>query len=496
MRTPWIGLTLMAIAWGASPINTREEMLEILKGRYNYASFDCAARVLATNAGCRSASAILQSQKDSYLLNLCSYPEKYVILELCQDIRIDTLVTANFEYFSSTVREFRVSVSKKYPAVGWRELGRFVGENTRKEQIFHINQADVYSRYLRIDFDTYYGNEYYCLLSVLRVYGMTMMEVFVEGASALPAAGKKKLITNEPMINDSVASIQATVISSIDVIGDEPTITKISNPTTVAVVEDSFVNEEFQTTVTDLWKLFRQQTCASHTTSPSVEGSSEDAESPPPILPQENVFKAIYDRLQSLERGVTRSSKNVHTELKRLKDDIKYLKDEVGITKLTTDDQRKSFRARLLDYIEEKMDGFIKDTNQSISVTMEEAQGINRLLFWMSIYCFLQITALISVVSVGFALGWFKNNPPPEQPTKSTINGHRRWRSDGASLDQFTEQEQLVPSCPSPSKVDLIATASRPLLLDESEAELIDATFVPSSLSSQSSIDLKPQEQE
>ena len=85
------------------------------KERTNYASFDCAATMLKYNPECKSPSSILVENKDSYMLNTCSASNKFLIVELCNDILIDTVVLANYEFFSSIFRHFRVSVSDRYP---------------------------------------------------------------------------------------------------------------------------------------------------------------------------------------------------------------------------------------------------------------------------------------------------------------------------------------------------------------------------------------------
>jgi hypothetical protein len=37
--------------------------------------------------------------------------QQFVVVELCQDIRIDTVHLANFEFFSGVVKDFSVSVT-------------------------------------------------------------------------------------------------------------------------------------------------------------------------------------------------------------------------------------------------------------------------------------------------------------------------------------------------------------------------------------------------
>lgn len=150
------------------------------KERYNHASFDCAATVLKTNVKAKGEKSILLENKDSYMLNECSVDNKFLILELCNDVQIDTIVLANFEFFSSIFRTFRVSVSDKYPVKTdkWKDLGTFEARNSREIQAFLVENPTFWARYVRIEFLTHYGNEFYCPLSLVRVHGTTMMEEY------------------------------------------------------------------------------------------------------------------------------------------------------------------------------------------------------------------------------------------------------------------------------------------------------------------------------
>ncbi|KAG5438462.1 hypothetical protein PCK2_000942 [Pneumocystis canis] len=148
------------------------------KERFNYASVDCAATVLEANSEAKGSSFILSSDKDQYMLNKCSASHKFVIVELCNDILIDTIVLGNLEFFSSTFKDFRVSVSDRYSTEGsrWKELGIFTAMNIKDIQIFTIVNPLIWAKYIRIDFLTHYGDEFYCPVTFLRVYGTTMIE--------------------------------------------------------------------------------------------------------------------------------------------------------------------------------------------------------------------------------------------------------------------------------------------------------------------------------
>ncbi|KAK1979499.1 UNC-like C-terminal-domain-containing protein [Colletotrichum cereale] len=148
------------------------------KERFSYSSFDAGATVLKTNKGAKNAKAILVENKDSYMLLECSAENKFVIVELSDDILVDTVVLANFEFFSSMIRHFRVSVSDRYPVKvdKWKDLGTFEAKNSRDIQPFLVQNPLIWAKYVRIEFLTHYGNEFYCPVSLLRVHGTRMLD--------------------------------------------------------------------------------------------------------------------------------------------------------------------------------------------------------------------------------------------------------------------------------------------------------------------------------
>ncbi|KAF4120249.1 Sad1 / UNC-like C-terminal [Geosmithia morbida] len=148
------------------------------KERFSYSSFDAGATILKTGRSTKNAKAILVENKDSYMLLECSVDSKYVIVELSDDVLIDTVVLANFEFFSSMIRHFRVSVSDRYPVKleRWRDIGTFEARNSRDVQAFLIENPQIWAKYVRIEFLTHYGNEFYCPVSLLRIHGSRMLD--------------------------------------------------------------------------------------------------------------------------------------------------------------------------------------------------------------------------------------------------------------------------------------------------------------------------------
>jgi hypothetical protein len=105
--------------------------------RFNYANSDCSSRVHTSHRGAKSASSILSSKKDRYMLSPCAAKEQFVVVELCDDIRIDTVQLANYEFFSGVFKDFTVSVAKTYitNVDGWTFAGRYTAKNARGVQV-------------------------------------------------------------------------------------------------------------------------------------------------------------------------------------------------------------------------------------------------------------------------------------------------------------------------------------------------------------------------
>ncbi|OBT65979.1 hypothetical protein VE03_03171 [Pseudogymnoascus sp. 23342-1-I1] len=160
------------------PAQRSKDAGKTCKERTNFASFDSGAQVMKANSEAKSTSALLSENRDAYMLNTCSAKNKFVIVELSDSILVETVGLANFEFFSSTFREFRISVSDRYPVKldRWVDLGTFEAKNSREIQAFLIEDPRVWARYIRIEFLSQYGNEFYCPISLLRVHGRTMIQ--------------------------------------------------------------------------------------------------------------------------------------------------------------------------------------------------------------------------------------------------------------------------------------------------------------------------------
>uniref|UniRef100_A0A8P4GLA7 SUN domain-containing ossification factor n=1 Tax=Dicentrarchus labrax TaxID=13489 RepID=A0A8P4GLA7_DICLA len=155
----------------------------------NYASVECGAKILSANNEAKSTSAILRENMDLYMLNPCSNKIWFVI-ELCEPIQVKQLDIANFELFSSTPKDFLVSISDRYPTNKWVKLGTFHARDERIVQSFPLDEqlyakyVKMFIKYIKVELLSHFGSEHFCPLSLIRVFGTSMVEEYEEIADS------------------------------------------------------------------------------------------------------------------------------------------------------------------------------------------------------------------------------------------------------------------------------------------------------------------------
>ncbi|VDK42788.1 unnamed protein product [Anisakis simplex] len=151
----------------------------------NYASRDCGAKVLFSNDEAENRNAVLnEKERDDYMRNPCGRAHnKWFIIELCETISLTAIELANFELFSSGPERVRISLSERYPTNEWNVLDEITAADSRDIQRFPIN-ANGYAKFIRIELLTHHGNEHYCTLSMVRIFGISMVDEYEYEAQA------------------------------------------------------------------------------------------------------------------------------------------------------------------------------------------------------------------------------------------------------------------------------------------------------------------------
>jgi hypothetical protein len=252
--------------------NTVDDVKTRPKEGFNYASFDCGAVVRTANREAKNPTSVLLNAKDAYFLTPCS-SDIFVELELCQDILVKTISLANFEYFSSMFKDFEIFGSSNYPP-DWKALGTFTAKNSRDRQYFSIENPVIWVKYVKLLINSHYGNEYYCPITSIQVYGTSMMEEAKEYQDLKP---------------EVIAGVnQTSQMENIKVMtSTAPEPLKTSLPVTCPDIKPTFADEiEYSTT------------------------------SSPTPTKQDSIFAKIIQRLTLLEKAAQELSNNL-VELRR-----------------------------------------------------------------------------------------------------------------------------------------------------------------------------------
>ncbi|KAK9403804.1 SUN domain-containing ossification factor [Crotalus adamanteus] len=175
---------------------------KVQKNRNNYASVECGAKILAANPEAKSTSAILMENMDLYMLNPCS-TKIWFVVELCEPIQVKQLDIANHELFSSTPKDFLVSISDRYPTNKWVKLGTFHARDERNVQSFPLDEqmyakyVKMFIKYIKVELVSHFGSEHFCPLSLIRVFGTSMVEEYEEIADSQYHSEKQELIDED-----------------------------------------------------------------------------------------------------------------------------------------------------------------------------------------------------------------------------------------------------------------------------------------------------------
>lgn len=174
---------------------------------YNYAAASKGAKILAHNKEVKGVQNILDKDQDKYLRNPCSAEEKFVVIELSEETLVDTVAIANFEHYSSKLKDFELFSSLVYPTDDWVLLGNFTAGNVKHVQRFAL-QEPKWARYLKLRFLSHYGSEFFCTLSTVEVYGVDAIERMLEDLIAVGEHGLRNTdFSGEPSSMHAIGAV-------------------------------------------------------------------------------------------------------------------------------------------------------------------------------------------------------------------------------------------------------------------------------------------------
>ncbi|NWW36767.1 SUCO factor, partial [Panurus biarmicus] len=182
-----------------SAVGGQHSTKKVQKNRNNYASVECGAKILAANPEAKSTSAILMENMDLYMLNPCS-TKICIPLKNWKGVRVvqvgrwllrgwlcNDLGSA---VLSAVSRQFW------YPTNKWIKLGTFHARDERNVQSFPLDEQ-MYAKYVKVELISHFGSEHFCPLSLIRVFGTSMVEEYEEIADSQYQSERQELFDED-----------------------------------------------------------------------------------------------------------------------------------------------------------------------------------------------------------------------------------------------------------------------------------------------------------
>jgi hypothetical protein len=221
------------------PNNNKEQIIM----KKNFASTDCGAKILSSNPESSNPSHILTESRDDYMLNSCSH-KIWFIIELCEPIKLNEIEIANFELFSNTPKQFSIYASERYPTKNWTKnfIGTYDAAPVRSIQLFNIKKSnnlhqsssggsrqdnnnsevlsngihDIYIKYIKFEMLSHYGNEHYCPLSLVRIYGTSMDDDVVQNIeyNDINQIIKQNITIEQPVKQQTIKQLETTTTTT------------------------------------------------------------------------------------------------------------------------------------------------------------------------------------------------------------------------------------------------------------------------------------------
>ena len=162
----------------ATLVDEDDEDTVILSERVavDYASKSAGALILEKSSHFKGTSNLLNPDRDRYAIAPCN-EKKFVVISLSEDILVKQIQLANYELYSSRVKNFQLQISQTMG--NWIDMGTYTATPESGVQSIDLKEP-AWGRYLKFKFKSHYGDEFYCTLSQILVHGSTMVQGFHE----------------------------------------------------------------------------------------------------------------------------------------------------------------------------------------------------------------------------------------------------------------------------------------------------------------------------
>ncbi|NXK44960.1 SUCO factor, partial [Chauna torquata] len=173
-----------------SAVGGQHSTKKVQKNRNNYASVECGAKILAANPEAKSTSAILMENMDLYMLNPCMTQIFFVCV--CVYDQLVAFFPMLPVLFFSLPSFFN---PRNFTVVCLAEC-TFHARDERNVQSFPLDEQ-MYAKYVKVELISHFGSEHFCPLSLIRVFGTSMVEEYEEIADSQYQSERQELFDED-----------------------------------------------------------------------------------------------------------------------------------------------------------------------------------------------------------------------------------------------------------------------------------------------------------
>ncbi|UKJ88022.2 hypothetical protein MACJ_000464 [Theileria orientalis] len=149
---------------------------------YDFSSEESGAKIIAHSKSLQNISNMLRHDNNIYMLAPCQTTDWFV-LSFQESILIQKIAFLSYEFYASSYKNIRISVSNVYPTSKFVTLAEIETEPLANE-IFDLSflcdsdKNDCWCKYVKVELLDYHKEEdnYYCAITKMKVYGITAVE--------------------------------------------------------------------------------------------------------------------------------------------------------------------------------------------------------------------------------------------------------------------------------------------------------------------------------
>lgn len=358
---------------------------------FNYAAMDAGAMIMASNAEAQGVTNLLISDPDKYSLSPCT-AQQWFVISLSEEILVYTVEVANFEKYSSSARKFHLFGSHKFPSEEWFLVGEFERPNHRGTDTFRILQP-MWARYIKVQILSNHGNEAYCTLSKIRIFGQTTLETLREDL----ALSQQQIEAVKTTISDHQISSAASSEIAATFVADEVTnivVNVVGQPVEIegeCGLESSQVSSSEQPIQTSAQaETLPDSTSVASFGTPDSSAPVVDAFAlslvggKPAHANMDNIFKTLMEKVKGVEIDVSVLKACLETNNEKLKNalelldkNVKFVKDELVLMKRVEEQNR--MEADRLTVFEQEFESVIRRQKTLEFVLF----GMFFIIFWL-----------------------------------------------------------------------------------------------------------------